>query len=153
MKDWTIAYDIRIFRQSNLFAKMAVIPTLFILLCLVTETALMNCGVFLSRECKCLVSINGYELHCNRIGFAQLPDVESGYRQRLNVFRARGNFITELHDSDIEGFTQLRVLDLRTQKQRGSCVVSRLTKPTPITILGLCRVTVSTHVFSLFIVV
>ena len=102
------------------------------------------CGVVTVKDCKCHTTDDGiFEMSCPRIGLARLPNVEMAFRTKVNVFRLRGNFIQYLFDSDIRGYNNLDLLDIRSQKHNKHCVVSKLSSEPNFKILGLCKTEVS----------
>ena len=124
---------------AHICVKMALLLYITVILSLfITECNFSICGVISGKRCKCSQTVDyGNELQCNRIGYSSLPIVDYQYRQKLNIFRARGNFITTLHDADIFGYKSLTLLDLRSQRH-GQCVLSKLTFTPKFMIIGLC---------------
>ena len=103
--------------------------------CWLTQRVETRCPAYGLRRCQCPIERS---LDCSYEQFTTIPPINRAVRRTLLAISLVGNYIVQLRDRDVEDLASLVLLDLRSQRLV-SCVRSRLTKPVPFTILGLCE--------------
>ena len=101
---------------------------------MIVDTSGNICGVLSDRGCKC----HDFKVECTDRGYTRIPQIETAYKPQIHRLALQGNMIRSIHPSDVIGFTNLEILDVRRQRH-GQCVTSWIPYTPPFEIWGVCE--------------